>query len=174
MLHLKEKIKLENGYIREYKESDFIETFNMVWELQQKIQVFHFNSMKISSPILKFQEFKMKFEKLIANNKYKFLLMDKDRETIAGFVAFYFEKSINRNVLEFACKRLNYIFDQKAKEIFLDSMRQHDDKKFRVFLGKRDNYANYVKFIMRTFKHEYIGEDELGRVVLDFDLTKDK
>ena len=118
-----------------------------------------------------FQNFKEQFESLIKKNKHKMLVIDKDRDVIVGFSAFDFEPQIKRMVLTFGCKNMDYAFTSKAKELFLDTMRQFPNHKFRIFLGKRNDFDRYIKFMLRSFKHEYIGEDHFGRKIIDLDLT---
>jgi hypothetical protein len=171
MLHSKSQIQLQNATIREYKDSDFGALFNMSWNLQQKIQVFYLNSMKIANPMWKIREFDQNLRKLLKNNKHKYIAIDTDRQRIFGFSAFNPQPNSKIMILNFCCKDAEYVFDRKAKEVFFDSLKLFPDNTFRVFLGKRGEYDKYVRFMMRVFPHEYVGEDGLGRKILDLRLT---
>jgi hypothetical protein len=171
MLHLKQKIQLENGYYREYKSSDFFEIFNLFLVLQNRIKTKYFDERIGKTDFFQLNMLKNKFSNMIGSCDYVGVAIDRDRNKIFGFGAYRYYGDVV--ILDFMFKNEEYIFNAEMKRVIIDSMKRFN-KPIRVYLGDREKFDSYVKFVMRTFKHKHIGEDDLGRVVLDFDLTKYK
>ena len=169
MLHLKQKFKLENGYYREYKNSDFFEIFNLFLILQDRIKTKYFDERIGKTDFFQLSMLKNKFSNMINSCDYIYVAIDRDRDKIFGFGAYRDLKDVV--ILDFMFKNEEYIFNAEMKRIIIDSMKKFN-KPVRVYLGGREKFDSYVKFIMRTFKHKYIGKDDFGRVILEFDLTQ--